>query len=415
MNDANAILDQISGALDATATQLHSSIGADQNLNEIWGWNMPAINRDEFAALIREPIQLIQSIEEKKVADDDFNTLNQFPARIAHFQANVLPNVASGNAFHVYITALSMIDALKGLIERYVPADPDWTKIEDSKLIPANQLRRLRQLQAAIDKVASDSGDLGGKIAEINAARATAEALPADLQALAEAQKACTTAMKEVEGIKAKVSAAHTKADADQKKIDELKKQAVQLVANTEAAQAAATTQGLGAAFDKRARDLGMSTAILGVILAVTLGVAAWVSSGRIKAIHELIEKPDVSLQLLWVHVLLTAISVAGPVWLAWILTKQIGQRFRLSEDYAFKASVAKAFEGYRREAVKVDPAFEKRLFSSILDRLDEAPLRHVEEENHGSPWAELIAGRLNKGKGGAQGAGALPANGTSS
>lgn len=399
MVDGTAILDQIAGALESLATQVHTNIGRDEPMNQIWGWNMPAITRDEFAAIFREPIQLIHSLENKTVTETDFNILSSYPPRIAYYVDQVLPHVAGGNAFHAYLTGVSMIDALKVLINEYTPSDSDWKRIEDNKLVPASQLQRLRRLQASIDKATTDSGDIAAKIDEINAARATAEALPADLQALVEAQKAYAAAMKDVEGIKGKMSAALTKADTDQKAIDTLKQQAEQLVANTEAAQAAATTQGLGAAFDNKAKALGMSTMILGLILAATLGFAAWLSSGRIKAIQTLIEKPDVSLQLLWVHVLLTAISVAGPVWLAWILTKQIGQRFRLAEDYAFKASVAKAFEGYRREAVKVDPAFEKRLFSSILDRLDEAPLRHVETENHGSPWAELFLGRLGKGK----------------
>lgn len=399
MHDATALLDQISGALDALAAQLHSSIGRDEPLNEIWGWNMPAITRDEFAAIIRAPIHLIQGLEDKQFEDADFFALSQYPTRLAFFQGQVLPNVAGGNAFHVYLTATSMIDALKILIGRYAPADPDWAKVEDNKLIPTAQLRRLRQLQASIDKVTNDSGDLAAKIEEINAARATAEALPADLQALSEARKAYAAAMKNIDDNKGKVSEALTKANADQQQIDIFKKQAEKLVASTEAAQAAATTQGLGAAFDGKAKNLGMWTGILGVILALTLIVAACVSAERIDAIHKLMQKPDVSLQMLWVHVLLTAISVAGPVWLAWILTKQIGQRFRLAEDYAFKASVAKAYEGYRREAVRVDPEFEKRLFSSILDRLDEAPLRHVETDNHGSPWAELFAGRLGRGK----------------
>lgn len=63
-------------------------------------------------------------------------------------------------------------------------------------------------------------------------------------------------------------------------------------------------------------------------------------------------------------------------MWFAWLATKQIGQRFHLAEDYAFKASVAKAYEGYRKEAARIDPEFEARLFGSALTRLDEAPLR---------------------------------------
>jgi hypothetical protein len=82
---------------------------------------------------------------------------------------------------------------------------------------------------------------------------------------------------------------------------------------------------------------------------------------------------------------------VGAPVWFSWLATKQIGQRFRLAEDYAFKASVAKAYEGYKLEATRLDPNFEKRLFASALTRLDEAPLRLVETGSPGSPWHELI------------------------
>ncbi|MEQ7422004.1 hypothetical protein ABQE70_21290 [Xanthomonas campestris pv. campestris] len=73
--------------------------------------------------------------------------------------------------------------------------------------------------------------------------------------------------------------------------------------------------------------------------------------------------------------------------------TKQIGERFKLSEDYAFKASVAKAYEGYRREAEAIaDEGMATRLFESALTRLEEAPLRFVEQESHGSPWNDFAS-----------------------
>ena len=88
---------------------------------------------------------------------------------------------------------------------------------------------------------------------------------------------------------------------------------------------------------------------------------------------------------------LLSVASIGAPIWFAWLATKQIGQRFRLAEDYSFKAAVARAYEGYRKEAARIDPAFEARLFDSALTRLEEAPLRLVEASAHGSPWNELV------------------------
>ena len=90
-------------------------------------------------------------------------------------------------------------------------------------------------------------------------------------------------------------------------------------------------------------------------------------------------------------HALLSLLSVGGPLWFAWVATKQLAQRFRLAEDYGYKASVAKAYEGYRKEAARLDPIFEARLFSSALTRLEEPPLRLIQGQIHGSPWHELI------------------------
>jgi phage gp37-like protein len=98
---------------------------------------------------------------------------------------------------------------------------------------------------------------------------------------------------------------------------------------------------------------------------------------------------PDWGVVLL--NLALGALSVAPAVWVAWIATKQIGQRFRLAEDYAYKAALSTAYEGYRAEASKLDPLFEAQLFAIALGRLDELPLRLVEKDVHGSPWHELV------------------------
>jgi hypothetical protein len=91
------------------------------------------------------------------------------------------------------------------------------------------------------------------------------------------------------------------------------------------------------------------------------------------------------------VNLVLALFSIGAPVWLAWVATKQVGHRFRLAEDYAFKATVAKAYEGYRREAARYDKEMEARLFASALTRLEQEPLRLVDPETPGSPWHEAV------------------------
>lgn len=397
MQDATAVLNEIVGALDGLANHALSQIGEDRTFMEMWGWNCPAINRHDFAAMIREPIEVIRTLKDKMVEDEDLPRLQTAPTEIAYILANAMPQLPGGNAFQVYITVSSFLEKLSKILSRYANPTIDWVEIEDKKLLPAAQVRRLKQLDASMNRIGPDFDSLSAKISLINDAHTVAESLPTDLETLKEARKEFADATRIVEENKTKSGEAKAAAENSVAEIALLKADAEKLVRNTEAAYSAATTQGLGKAFGDKATALSRTTWWLGAALAVTLGVGGYISSQRIEFIHTLMLKPNVSLQLLWVNVTLTIISVAAPIWFAWILTKQIGQRFRLSEDYAFKASVAKAYEGYRREAASVDQEFVKRLYSLALDRLEEAPLRHVEAENHGSPWHELFSKRNTK------------------
>jgi hypothetical protein len=127
---------------------------------------------------------------------------------------------------------------------------------------------------------------------------------------------------------------------------------AKQLVQTCEGAYSAATTVGLAASFSERANKLGWSMAVWVAILMVALGIAGTLGFLRLQSLQQLITaKTDPT--FVWLNFGMSLFTVAAPVWLAWISTKQISQRFRLAEDYAFKASVARAYEGYRREAAR--------------------------------------------------------------
>lgn len=393
MIDATAKLNEISSALETLATQSVNLVGEDRSFMEMWGWNMPGINRYEFAKIIREPIQLIQSFKSNEVSDEDYQLLTQYVSRIQYIQSSVINNLPGGNAFHVYITVNSTLERLSDLLSKYIPTDIDWQKIESEKLLPVSQIKRLKELSSNIDKAYQTSENIEEKISAINIAHQTAETLPSDLQNIEDATQSFRDATKTADAL----SDIRTKAESYLEGITEAERVANAKLDNIDKAYSAATTQGLGKGFSDRAKALNIATIVLSLLLLLVLAAAAVISSYRIEFIHKLIEEftekgKDLPMQLLWVNVILTLVSVAAPVWLAWLLTKQIGQRFRLAEDYGYKASVAKAYEGYRREAVSVDENMAKRLLNVALDRLDEAPLRWVEKENHGSPLNEMLS-----------------------
>lgn len=189
---------------------------------------------------------------------------------------------------------------------------------------------------------------------------------------------------KLIDGYKDKIELNLTKSHEIIKQIDEV--------------YSAATRQGLGKAFQERSNELKLSTYILMGLLFCTLALGAKISHDRISYIETLLSNPSLNIQILWANVTLTAMSVAAPIWFAWLLTRQIGQRFRLAEDYGFKASVAKAYEGYRREALESgDKALQNRLLEIALDRVEEAPLSQIKVEEAGSPLHEFLRSRFNK------------------
>ena len=175
---------------------------------------------------------------------------------------------------------------------------------------------------------------------------------------------------------------------------DHLKKKEIEaenIVAKCEHAYSASTTRGLASAFSNRTQELKKAIIYLSIFLVLSLVVAAWIGSQRISYIQILVEK-NVSSDIIFTSSLLSILVLAAPIWLSWLATKQISQRFRLSEDYAFKAAFAMAYEGYRTEAINLDHELSKRLFEAAINRIDESPVRLIDQESPGSPIHELFS-----------------------
>ena len=168
-------------------------------------------------------------------------------------------------------------------------------------------------------------------------------------------------------------------------------------IKNADETMALATTVGLAGAFHDRANKLNISIRCWVVLLVVALIIGGGVGYFKTQSFIELIKDAKATKEVIWIYALLAFASFGAPLWFAWLATKQIGQRFKLAEDYAFKASVAKAYEGYKTEAARLDKDFEARLFSSALTRLEEAPLRFMNNTEHSSPLHELMKCRTTK------------------
>lgn len=251
--------------------------------------------------------------------------------------------------------------------------------------------KRLARMSTELDEILVDRNTLEERVRAINDARETAETLPEDLESLREAREQVRSlaedARKNAQSIDKHESSAITMVAV----IDSFAKDAEKLVAQCEEAYRVTTSKGLAGAFDQRAAGLTRSMQLWVTALVTSLAISAYLGSQRVALLSFNLADVDPKWGVIAMNFVLSILSVGAPLWFAWVATKQIGQRFRLAEDYAYKASVAKAYEGYRREAAKIDPEFAARLFGSSLTRLEEAPLRLMEETSHGSPLHELL------------------------
>ncbi|MDR7378599.1 hypothetical protein J2X19_003293 [Rhodoferax ferrireducens] len=383
----NSALEAIAVAIDALATAVAGAWGSDATVCEGLGWFGPAVTRHDLAQIARSLATDIRSTQSESIDPSIEPMVLDFPRRLQILQANTVPQMFTGNGGQAIPAYLSTLQVIRTAI---LPAI-GWQVVPDPKGLPPALARRVRAATAEMDQIDPELAQLSGKIGDINTAHRIADSLPIDLQALSEARQKLEHSASSGEILTQKLETAWTDAQTSARLAKQFEEEAQKLVDKCEDAYKITTTKGLAGAFDQRAGKLAWSmwAWVFGLVVALVLG--SFIGAHRLEVLSATLQTPNPNLAGLAFQALLSALSVGAPLWFAWLATKQIGQRFRLAEDYAFKATVAKAYEGYRKEAARIDPDFEHRLFGSALSRLDEAPLRLVDLNSHGSPGHEAI------------------------
>lgn len=90
---------------------------------------------------------------------------------------------------------------------------------------------------------------------------------------------------------------------------------------------------------------------------------------------------------------LLYRVPLTAPIiWLAWFAAKQYGYNVRLSEDYAYKAASAMAFEGFKRETLGESADMRTKLIKTAIKNFGDNPIRIFDGKgNHASPAHEFF------------------------
>ncbi|WP_432347891.1 hypothetical protein WMC41_09790 [Shinella yambaruensis] len=391
------IADHIIGLRERISTQFNSQGWTEEGpLNQIQGY-LPSYSILFVYDYINYTANRVRALSDHDVKK---NNLEQFLSALVPAVSTLQFNHLANDADIVIGGLMNLLQMVNERLpsEAKAPVPLDWEDVEDKSLIPRDLARRLRALEATLARLEPRSIDVDRKIADIEAAHAAAEQLPEDLEELAakrdevkEIGEQAAKLLEQAQKLVASINNSKDDAVHAMDRISDAEIKADRLISRSEQALRGSTGVGLANAFEKRKTDLswiGLAW-VIGLIGAL---VAAFViGADRVAALQTQL-KNDSPAHLVWMNVVLTIFGVGGPIWFAWLSTKQSAVTLRLAEDYAFKAAVSKAYEGYRKEAVEIDPSLQARLFSSALDRLEEAPIRLMDKETHSSPLQELLS-----------------------
>lgn len=305
----------------------------------------PGLTRDELLKHADNLIELINFNGSERLPLNEL-LLGDYIRRLEFLRIHTVVQIWGENCAQAVSSYLSTLDALKqALVEALLGQEE-----------PAAELSKtLQKLARQIKKVAADA--------------------TLDRQAIKNAKD---ESLKYAVMLKASASDAAT------------------IIAQCDDAYRTKTNENLAQAFTERSREITetMWLWVFGLVVALIIGGLS--GSMQLSALTNLIRNNNAQNNIfIWIELALTLFFVGGPLWFACVATKQIGQRFRLAEDYGYKAAISKAYEGYRREAEKFsdsDPEFQARLFSSALTRLEELPLRLVERKTYKSPWPDWLS-----------------------
>lgn len=378
--------------LDAIAAQVQSAIPNDEPFGIAHNnWSFPGLTRAELVEEAQSLADLIEDLGGEEVGDHE-KRLHDYIRRLEYLKQHTIPQLwgQAGQAVSAYLLTI------QGLRKVLMPAltQDGFTETLTKQRKLTN---RLRSLEANLNGLEPRTASLSTMVDRIEKAHNAADQLPTDLESLLEARQKIAALVENAGRDQSEIARLREAANSIDKQLNKSADDAKVVLERCETAYSAATSVGLAAAFSERSKVLSQSIWFWVTGLVCALAAGSYFGSSQLHTLSELFKIPNASTAVIVLNLMLSALSIGAPVWFAWLATKQIGQRFRLAEDYAFKASISRAYEGFRRETARFDKEMEAQLLHSALARLDELPLRLVETDSHGSPWHELVSSNVVK------------------
>lgn len=390
----HATLTTIQSHLRKLISQIQGVVPNDEPLGVAHNsWNLPGLTRAEFIEAAQSLIDLIDDRGTDGIESAVDVRLQDYGRRLEFLRANTVGQFWGGNGGQAASAYMLTLDGLRKALEPALTRDGHAEAVTTLRSLTT----KLRGMEARLTALEPRTASLASMVERIEQAYNAADQLPADLELLSEARESVKELLRLATVDQGELNRILVGAKQQDSNLKGIAGEAASVLEKCERAYSASTSVGLAAAFSERSKSLAWSMWVWVGGLVVALGLGSYFGTAQLRALTDALKTPGAESGVIALNLFLSLLSVAAPVWFAWLATKQIGQRFRLAEDYAFKASISRAYEGYRQEAHRIDEDLEVRLLESALTRLDELPLRLVETDSHGSPWHELASSDLVK------------------
>lgn len=372
----------LKNAIDTLAYTIRAdSVIAEVPLSST-NWSLPSLNKYQSSQILITISEYIEQSDIKKISPEDAKAIQQCIVSINHFTSKTLPQLFTGNAANAFPNFVALIQHIQWILMPIIGWHFGGNKVK----IPAKLRRKIENLSDTVEKCIVDEADLRSKIDIIESAHQAAEELPTTQKQLSEAKNSIEESSETASQLLGKIDESWSNSRTVLELIKNDANESKALAEQCSKAYNIATSTGLAAAFNERAKSLAWSVKlwVFGLVLALISG--GYVATIRFDNLSRLLTNDLTSDTIIIIELVLSIMSIGLPGWFIWLSTAQIGQRFRLSEDYAFKASVAQAYEGYRRQASRFSSDIEERLFKAALTRFEEEPLRYVDKNTPSSP-----------------------------
>ncbi len=408
----STVLDELKDLLDVILNMNFSDVSKIKG-----SWAQLRLDGDAFELYINALLKKIHFYAEFPnkdwITNDSYarfeDMLENMKSTIDEFKTFTLPQLKPATPQHfkhietafiqTFSPFVSIIENLTGHTHQFL--DDDFLKITSELNERYNELdnvfgdtsginTKLNEVRRKVRKLTDKSEDLEDKVNTINTAKTYVEQLPKIIENLDLAKSDIEDAKEQSDQDKFQIQENLKEIQRHLGDIRGFQVEASKLVDQCKIARQITTTESLGKGFEDKAKSL--KTSIRCWVLGLTIGLTggAFLAHLRIMELGTILEQELTTGQSI-LHLAITICALAGPLWWAWLCTSQINKTFKLSEDYSYKASVAKAYTGFQDEAARFDEKIATRLFASAVDRFDEMPLRLIDPKDHSTPWQDIL------------------------